>query len=111
MVTHDRYFLDRVCDEVLEMDNAAIYRYKGNYSYFLEKQAERLDIQNKETERAQNLMRTEQEWMRRMPKARTTKAKARIDSFYDLQEKATQKVYEERMSPNEGYLSETKINA
>ncbi|MEI8355147.1 MAG: ATP-binding cassette domain-containing protein, partial [Deltaproteobacteria bacterium] len=87
MVTHDRYFLDRVCDEVIEMENAAVYRYKGNYTYFLEKQAERIGNQNKEVERAQNLMRTEQEWMRRMPKARTTKAKARIDSFYELQEK------------------------
>lgn len=100
MVTHDRYFLDRVCDEVLEMENAAIYKYKGNYSYFLEKQAERIDNQNKEVERAQNLMRTEQEWMRRMPKARTTKAKARIDSFYELQEKASNKIYEERMNLN-----------
>jgi ATP-binding cassette subfamily F protein uup len=110
MVTHDRSFLDRVCDEVLEMDNAAVYRYKGNYTYFIEKQAERLDNQNKETERAQNLMRTEQEWMRRMPKARTTKAKARIDSFYDLQEKASQKVNEERMRLNiEGVRMGNKI--
>lgn len=100
MVTHDRYFLDRVCNEVLEMENAAIYRYRGNYSYFLEKQAERIDNQTRETERAQNLMRTEQEWMRRMPKARTTKSKARIDSFYDLQEKASNKQYEERLTLN-----------
>ncbi len=98
MVTHDRYFLDRVCDEVYEMENAAVYRYRGNYSYFLEKQAERIDNKNKEVERAQNLMRTEQEWMRRMPKARTTKAKARIDSFYELQDKASEKVYEERLN-------------
>jgi len=110
MVTHDRYFLDLVCNEVLEMEHAAIYRYKGNYSYFLEKQAERIDNQNKETERAQNLMRTEQEWMRRMPKARTTKAKARIDSFYELQEKASNKVYEERMNLNiEGVRMGNKI--
>ena len=110
MVTHDRYFLDRVCDEVLEMENAAIYRYKGNYSYFLEKQAERIGNQNKEVERAQNLMRTEQEWMRRMPKARTTKAKARIDSFYELQEKASGKIYEERMNLNiEGARMGNKI--
>ncbi len=110
MVTHDRYFLDLVCNEVLEMENAAIYRYKGNYSYFIEKQAERLDIQNKETERAQNLMRTEQEWMRRMPKARTTKAKARIDSFYELQEKASNKIFEERMNLNiEGVRMGNKI--
>ena len=110
MVTHDRYFLDLVCNEVLEMENAAIYRYKGNYTYFIEKQAERLDIQNKETERAQNLMRTEQEWMRRMPKARTTKAKARIDSFYELQEKASNKIFEERMNLNiEGVRMGNKI--
>lgn len=97
MVTHDRYFLDRVCDEILEMEYAAVYRYKGNYSYFLEKQAERISIRNKETEKAQNLLRKEQEWMRRMPKARTTKAKARIDSFYDLKEKAENRITEERM--------------
>lgn len=110
MVTHDRYFLDRVCDEVLEMENAAVYRYRGNYSRFLEKQAERLDIQNKEIERAQNLMRTEQEWMRRMPKARTTKAKARIDSFYELQEKASNKISEDRMNLNiEGVRMGNKI--
>jgi ATP-binding cassette subfamily F protein uup len=110
MVTHDRYFLDRVCNEVIEMENAAVYRYNGNYSYFLEKQAERIENQNKEVERAQNLMRTEQEWMRRMPKARTTKAKARIDSFYDLQEKASNKVYEERLNLNiEGARMGNKI--
>ena len=110
MVTHDRYFLDRVCNEVIEMENAAVYRYSGNYSYFLEKQAERIENQNKEVERAQNLMRTEQEWMRRMPKARTTKAKARIDSFYDLQEKASNKVYEERLNLNiEGARMGNKI--
>ncbi len=110
MVTHDRYFLDRVCDEVLEMENAAVYKYRGNYSYFLEKQAERLDNQNKEVERAQNLLRTEQEWMRRMPKARTTKAKARIDSFYDLQDKASGKVYEEKFTLNiEGSRMGNKI--
>jgi len=110
MVTHDRYFLDLICDEILEMENAAIYRYKGKYSYFLEKQAERINTQNKETERAQNLMRTEQEWMRRMPKARTTKAKARIDSFYELQEKASNKVFEERMNLNiEGVRMGNKI--
>lgn len=98
MVTHDRYFLDRVCDEILEMENAAIYRYRGNYSYFVEKQAERIDSMNKDTERARNLLRTEQEWMRRMPKARTTKAKARIDSFYDLKERAENKIREERLN-------------
>ncbi len=98
MVTHDRYFLDRVCDEILEMDNAAVYRYRGNYSYFVEKQAERIDNMNKETERARNLLRTEQEWMRRMPKARTTKAKARIDSFYEIREKAENNIREDRLN-------------
>lgn len=110
MVTHDRYFLDRVCDEILELENAEIFRYRGNYSYFLEKQAERIDNQNKETERAQNILRTEQEWMRRMPKARTTKAKARIDSFYEIEEKASRKVHEERMNLNiEGVRMGRKI--
>jgi ATP-binding cassette subfamily F protein uup len=97
MVTHDRYFLDRVCTEILELDHTGIHRYRGSYSYFLEKQSERLDILTKETEKAQNLLRKEQEWMRRMPKARTTKAKARIDSFYDLKETADRKTPEERM--------------
>ena len=97
MVTHDRYFLDRVCNEVLEMEQANLYRYRGNYSYYLEKRTERLDIHNKEVDRAQNLMRTEQEWMRRMPKARTTKSKARIDSFYDLKEVASQRTYDEQI--------------
>lgn len=97
MVTHDRYFLDRVCDEILELDETGIHRYKGSYRYFIEKQAERLDILTKETEKARNLLRREQEWMRRMPKARTTKSKARIDSFYELKETADRKVPDERM--------------
>ncbi|MFH1298046.1 MAG: ABC-F family ATP-binding cassette domain-containing protein [Bacteroidota bacterium] len=97
MVTHDRYFLDRVCNEILELDHSGIHRYRGSYYYFLEKQADRLDILTKETEKAQNLLRKEQEWMQRMPKARTTKAKARIDSYHELKEKADRKVPEERM--------------
>ena len=100
MVTHDRYFLDRVCDEILEMENAAVYRYKGNYSYFLEKQAERIGNQNKETEKARNLLRKEQEWMSRMPKARTTKSKARIDSYFEIKERAENTVHESRFSIN-----------
>ncbi|MCK9423719.1 MAG: ABC-F family ATP-binding cassette domain-containing protein [Bacteroidales bacterium] len=100
MVTHDRYFLERVCDEILELENSAIYRYRGNYSWFVEKQAERREIRNKEIERAQNLLRTEQEWMRRMPKARSTKAKARIDSYFELKETAENKVNEERLNLN-----------
>jgi len=97
MVTHDRYFLDRVCTEILELDHTGIHRYRGSYTYFLEKQAERLDNLTRETEKAQNLFRTEQEWMRRMPKARTTKAKARIDSCYELQEIASRKTPDERI--------------
>lgn len=100
MVTHDRYFLDRVCTEIIELETGSLYRYKGNYSYFLEHQAERVDIQNKEVEKARNILRTEQEWMNRMPKARTTKAKARIDSFYEIKDKASQKFTEERIRIN-----------
>jgi ATP-binding cassette subfamily F protein uup len=100
MVTHDRYFLDRVCTEIIELETGSLYRYKGNYSYFLEHQAERVDIQNKEVEKARNILRTEQDWMNRMPKARTTKAKARIGSFYEIKEKATQKVTDERIRLN-----------
>jgi ABC transport system ATP-binding/permease protein len=100
MVTHDRYFLDRVCTEIIELESGSMYRYKGNYSYFLEHQAERVDIQNKEVEKARNILRTEQEWMNRMPKARTTKAKARIESFYEIKDKATQKFTEERIRIN-----------
>ena len=100
MVTHDRYFLDRVCDEIIELDNGSLYRYKGNYSYFLEKQEERIDNLNKETEKAKNLFRTEIEWMRRMPKARTTKSKSRIESFYEIQEKAEHKLRENKISIN-----------
>jgi len=77
MVTHDRYFLERVCNEIIEIDNGSVFRYKGNYSYFIEKQAERYDNLNRETDKARNLLKKEQEWMRKMPKARTTKAKYR----------------------------------
>jgi ABC transport system ATP-binding/permease protein len=100
MVTHDRYFLDRVCNEIIELDEGSLYRYKGNYSYFLEKQEERIDNLNKETEKARNLLRTEQEWMRRMPKARTTKSKSRIESYYEIREKAEQKTRETKISIN-----------
>ncbi|HNY07341.1 MAG TPA: ABC-F family ATP-binding cassette domain-containing protein [Bacteroidales bacterium] len=88
VVTHDRYFLDNVCQEILELDNGQLYRYKGNYSYFLEKKAEREHIESLETEKSRNIYRTELEWMRRMPSARGTKSKARVDAFYDIQEKA-----------------------
>jgi ATP-binding cassette subfamily F protein uup len=90
MVTHDRYFLDRVCTEIIEIDNRQIYQYKGNYNYFLEKRQERMDTQNTELERANNLFRKELEWMRRQPQARATKAKARIDAFYDLEKRRQQ---------------------
>jgi ATP-binding cassette subfamily F protein uup len=98
MVTHDRYFLNRVCEEILEMENGKIYRHKGNYEYFLEKSQERRDNLSSETEKARNILRTEQEWMRRMPKARTTKSKARIDAFYDLKEKASVKTQDRTMT-------------
>ncbi|MDR0613999.1 MAG: ABC-F family ATP-binding cassette domain-containing protein [Dysgonamonadaceae bacterium] len=90
MVTHDRYFLDRVCSTIIEIDNKQIYCYKGNYDYYLEKRRERIDTQNTELERANNLFRKELDWMRRQPQARATKAKARIDAFYDLEKKVRQ---------------------
>lgn len=92
MVTHDRYFLDRVCSEIIEIDNRQIYQYKGNYSYYLEKRQERVDAMNTEITRANNLYRTELEWMRRMPQARGHKAKYREDAFYDLEKVAKQRV-------------------
>lgn len=90
MVTHDRYFLDRVCSEIIEIDRKQIYQYKGNYSYYLEKRQERIDAQNAEVERASNLLRKELDWMRRQPQARGTKAKYRINAFYELEKKAHQ---------------------
>lgn len=98
MVTHDRYFLDRVCNEIFELDNKTLFRYKGNYSYFLEKRQDRQEQLQAEVEKARNLMRTELEWMRRMPQARATKAKYRIDSFYQLKEKASQNLSEEELA-------------
>jgi ATP-binding cassette subfamily F protein uup len=80
--------LDNVCDTILELDNGVIYQYKGNYAYFLEKKEERRAVQFAELDKAQNLYRRELEWMRRQPKARTTKQKARIDSFYDTRRKS-----------------------
>ncbi|GAB3830209.1 ABC-F family ATP-binding cassette domain-containing protein [Pontibacter rugosus] len=91
MVTHDRYFLDKVANEMAELDNGELYTYKGNYSYFLEKKAERELNAVAETEKARNLMRKELEWIRRMPKARGTKAKYRVDAFEELKEKAAKK--------------------
>ena len=88
MVTHDRYFLDNVCNEIIEIDDNQVYRYKGNYSYFLQKREERLQNLAAETARARNLLRTELDWMRRQPQARAHKAKYRIEAFYKLEEKA-----------------------
>ena len=88
MVTHDRYFLDRICNEIIEIDEKTTYTYKGNYSYFLQLRDERLLNKSRLAEKAQNLLRTELEWMRRMPKARTTKPKYRIDAFYDLKKQS-----------------------
>ncbi|MDR2835951.1 MAG: ABC-F family ATP-binding cassette domain-containing protein [Bacteroidales bacterium] len=90
MVTHDRYFLDRICNNILELENGKIYSYSGNYSYYIEKRAERLENINANLERSQNLLRKEQEWIKRMPKARTHKSKARIEDFDKIKEKATQ---------------------
>lgn len=92
LVTHDRYFLDNVCDTILELDNKTMYRYSGNYSYFLEKKQERIQVQTAEVSKAKNLMRKELDWMRRQPQARGTKARYRIDAFYELQEKAQTKI-------------------
>ncbi len=92
MVTHDRYFLDRVCDEIIEIDNRQIYQYKGNYSYYLEKRQERIEAKTVEIERANNLYRTELEWMRRMPQARGHKARYREEAFYELEKVAKQRL-------------------
>ena len=94
MVTHDRYFLDRVCTEIIEIDNRQIYQYKGNYSYYLEKRQERIDATNVEITRANNLYRTELEWMRRMPQARGHKARYREEAFSDLEKVAKQRTYD-----------------
>jgi len=90
MVTHDRYFLDNVVNEIIEIDRGKLYTYKGNYAYFLEKKAEREEMLKTEVAKARNLLKKELEWMRKQPKARGTKAKYRIDAFYELQEKASQ---------------------
>jgi len=92
MVTHDRYFLERVCNEIIELDNETLYRYKGNYSYFLEKKQERIEIFEANVDKAQNLYRKELDWMRRMPKARSTKAKSREDAFYETEKTAHQRL-------------------
>ncbi|MBR6202678.1 MAG: ABC-F family ATP-binding cassette domain-containing protein [Bacteroidaceae bacterium] len=94
MVTHDRYFLDRICSSIIEMDNSRIYTYKGNYSFYLEKRQERIENMNAEIARANNLYRTELEWMRSTPCARSSKARYRIESFYELEKRAKQRIEE-----------------
>ncbi|MGM9674724.1 MAG: ribosomal protection-like ABC-F family protein [Bacteroidaceae bacterium] len=97
MVTHDRYFLDRVCNSILEMDDCTLYSYQGNYAYYLEKRQERMDVARAEVARANNLYRTELEWMRRMPQARGHKAKYREDAFYELEKVAKRRMDEREM--------------
>ncbi len=100
MVTHDRYFLDRVCNEIMEMDNHQVYNYNGNYSYFLEKRAERQLVEQANLDKARNLYRGELEWMRRQPKARGTKAKYRQDAFKEIQQEALKKSSEDELNIN-----------
>ena len=106
MVTHDRYFLDNVCTDIFELDEHNLYSYHGNYAYYMEKRAERIETQNAEVEKVRNLYRTELEWMRRMPQARAHKAQYRIDSFYELEKKAKQQRTESdvRLAVKSGYI-------
>jgi ATP-binding cassette subfamily F protein uup len=97
MVTHDRYFLEAVCDRIVELDNGQVYKYDGNYSYYLQKKAEREESTVSSTERARNLYVRELDWMRRQPKARGTKAKSRIDAFFDLEKKANRRLDDDRI--------------
>lgn len=98
MVTHDRYFLDRVCDEIMELDDMVMYTYKGNYAYYLEKRQERVNAANAEIARANNLYRTELDWMRRMPCARGHKARYREEAFYELEKVAKRKIREDQVT-------------
>ena len=97
MVTHDRYFLDRVCNEIVELDDRSLFRYKGNYSYYVEKRNERVQNMNSEIERARNLFRTELDWLRRMPQARSHKSKYRTENAYILKEKASKRIEENKL--------------
>ena len=97
MVTHDRYFLDRVCNEIIELDDQSLFRYKGNYSYYVEKRNDRIQNLNTEIERARNLFRTELDWLRRMPKARTHKSKYRTENAYILKEKASKRIDDDKL--------------
>lgn len=98
MVTHDRYFLETICNNIIELDGGNIYKYTGNYSYYLEKKAEREELEQTNITKAKNLMRTELEWMRRMPKARGTKSKARKDAFYDLKTRASKRINKDKLA-------------
>ena len=106
MVTHDRYFLDRVWTDIFELDQNTLYTYHGNYAYYIEKRAERIDAQNAEIEKYRNLYRTELNWMRRMPQARAHKAQYRIDNFYEIEKKAKQQHQEAdiKLSVKSGYI-------
>ena len=106
MVTHDRYFLDSVCTDIFELDQNTLYTYHGNYAYYVEKRAERIDAQNAEIEKYRNLYRTELDWMRRMPQARAHKAQYRIDNFYEIEKKAKQQHQENdiTLSVKSGYI-------
>ena len=106
MVTHDRYFLDRVCTDIFELDQNTLYTYHGNYAYYIEKRADRIDAQNAEIEKYRNLYRTELDWMRRMPQARAHKAQYRIDNFYEIEKKAKQQHQEAdiKLSVKSGYI-------
>ncbi len=97
MVTHDRYFLERVCNTIIELDRGVLYRYKGNYSEFLEKKATREDIEDRTLDHTKKLLNRELQWIRRQPKARGTKAKSRVTSFYDIKEKASQKIANDKL--------------
>ncbi len=97
LVTHDRYFLDEVCDRIIEIDNHNLYEYKGNFDYYLEKKAEREQIASAEIDKARNLYRKEIVWVRKMPKARGTKSKSRVDAFYEIEKKAKQKRIEKKL--------------
>lgn len=97
LVTHDRYFLDSICTEIIEIDAGKLYHYKGNFQYFIEKKAERETIESSEIDKAKNLYKRELEWVRKMPKARGTKAKYRVDSFHEVKEKAFSKRTEEKL--------------
>ena len=97
MVTHDRYFLDAICNEILELEEGDLYRYKGNYTYYLEKKQERQEVMQTNIDKAKNTYSKELEWMRRQPKARGTKSKARIDSFYDVEKSAKKRIKNEKV--------------